>query len=103
MLFRSIEARRTAQKAAGIQDETVFVTQEFMNELEAEMLAAAEAQDYERAAELRDRIIHLKKQMGQELSAAESLASAAAAAGRKKARERGRRGGRSGRVPKPER
>ncbi|HEY2253227.1 MAG TPA: excinuclease ABC subunit UvrB, partial [Planctomycetaceae bacterium] len=65
-----IQARRTAQKAAGIDNEAEFVTQEFINELEAEMLAAAEGQDYERAAELRDRVIQLKKQLGKTLTEA---------------------------------
>ena len=100
-----IEARRTAQKAAGIESETEFATQEFINELEAEMLASAEGQDYERAAELRDRIIHLKKQLGQPLTAAEALA-AATSASHKKERGKGRKKGgnrRGGRVPKPER
>jgi excinuclease ABC subunit B len=99
-----IEARRVAQEAAGIASEAEFVTQEFVNELEAEMLAAAEAQDYERAAELRDRIIAAKKQMGHPLTAAEALAAATSAA-RKRERGRGRKGGqrRGGRVPKPER
>jgi excinuclease ABC subunit B len=99
-----IEARRTAQKAAGIDDETEFVTQEFINELEAEMLAAAEGQDYERAAELRDRVIQLKKRMGKELTEAES--QAAEAVGKRKEKGKGRKGGRrsgGGRVPKPER
>ncbi|MBI3862699.1 MAG: UvrB/UvrC motif-containing protein, partial [Planctomycetia bacterium] len=86
--------------AAGIADETAFVTQECVNELEAGMRAAADGQDYERAAELRDRIIHLKKQQGQPLTAAESLA--AASTGRKGKREKGGRR-RGTRVPKPER
>jgi excinuclease ABC subunit B len=66
------------------------------------MLAAAEGQDYERAAELRDRVIGMKKQLGQPLTAAEALASATSAA---RKRGRGRKGGqrRGGRVPKPER
>jgi len=99
-----IQARRTAQEAAGIDNETDFVTQEFINELEAEMLAAAEGQDYERAAELRDRIIHLKQQLGQALSPAEDLAAAAAAIkGGKGTRRRGGGKRRGGRVPKPER
>ena len=97
-----IQARRTAQKAAGIDSEAEFVTQEFINELEAEMLAAAESQDYERAAELRDRVIQLKKQLGKPLTAAESLA--ADAVGKRKEKGKGRKGGRrGGRVPKPER
>jgi excinuclease ABC subunit B len=98
-----IQARRTAQKAAGIDDEAEFVTQEFINELEAEMLAAAEGQDYERAAEMRDRVIQLKKQVGKPLTEAESLA--ADAAGKRKEKGKGRKRGRrsGGRVPKPER
>jgi excinuclease ABC subunit B len=97
-----IQARRTAQKAAGIDNEAAFVTQEFINELEAEMLACAEGQDYERAAELRDRIIHLKKQQGQALTPAESLAAAAAANKKTDKRNKGGRR-RSTRVPKPKR
>lgn len=98
-----IQARRTAQEAAGIGDETQFVTQEFLSELEVEMLAAAESLDFERAAQLRDRILHLKKQLGQPLGEKELTASAAAAAertGKKSGRPSGRR---STRVPKPER
>ena len=96
-----IQARRTAQKAAGIDSEAEFVTQEFINELEAEMLAAAEGQDYERAAELRDRVIPLKKRLGKPLTEAESQAADAAG----KTKEKGGKGGRrrGGRVPKPER
>jgi excinuclease ABC subunit B len=99
-----IEARRVAQEAAGIASEAEFVTQEFISELEAEMLAAAQSQDYERAADLRDRIIAAKKQMGQPLTAAEALAAATSAA-RKRERGRGGKRGqrRGGRVPKPER
>src|SRR5258708_11169147 len=98
-----IQARRTAQKAAGIDNEAEFVSQEFISELEAEMLAAADGQDYERAAELRDRVIQLKKQLGKSLTEAESLA--ADAAQKRGEKGKGRKGGRrrSGRVPKPER
>ena len=97
MLFRS--------KAAGIESEAEFVTQEFLNELEAKMLTAAQGQDYERAAELRDRIIHLKEQMGQPLTPAEALAATTSATRRQGENAKRRKGGRrsSGRVPKPER
>jgi excinuclease ABC subunit B len=98
-----IQARRTAQKAAGIDNEAEFVTQEFIAELESEMLAAAEGQDYERAAELRDRVIKLKKQMGKTLTETEKLA--AEAAEQRQVKGKARKGGRrrGGRVPKPER
>jgi len=66
------------------------------------MLASAEAQDYERAAELRDRIIQLKKQQGKPLTPAESLAAAAAQNKKNEDRKKGGRR-RGGRVPKPER
>ena len=73
---------------------------EFVNELEAEMLAAAEDLQFERAAELRDRILQLKQQLGQPLTADEQLAEGKVKAQTKKARGRRRRG--SGkRVPKP--
>ena len=61
-----IEARRVVQETAGVADETKYVTQEFLNELEGEMLQAAENLEFERAAQLRDRIVELKQKMGQE-------------------------------------
>ncbi len=60
-----VEAKRIVQQAAGVKSENQYVTQEYLNELEAEMLTAAEALEFERAAKLRDRILQLKKQMGQ--------------------------------------
>jgi len=59
-----IEARRIVQKVAGSKSETQFVTQEFLSELEREMLEAAQNLDFERAAKLRDRITQLKQQIG---------------------------------------
>jgi excinuclease ABC subunit B len=59
-----IEARQITREEVGLTDEAQFVTQEFLNELEAEMMKAAEALDFERAAQLRDRIMELKQQMG---------------------------------------
>jgi excinuclease ABC subunit B len=97
-----IEARRTAQQAAGIGSETEFLTQEYLNELEGEMHAAAGVQDYERAAELLKRIIAVKQQMGQGLSANESAAAAAARQPSKGKRGRARNKS-GGRIPKPER
>ena len=60
-----IEATQYVQEAVGIEDESQFVTQEFINELEAEMLQAAESLDFERAAQLRDRITQMQSQIGQ--------------------------------------
>src|SRR5580700_3583656 len=48
------EAQQIVQQSGGMQAEQ-YVTQEHLNELEAEMLAAAKELDFERAAKLRDR------------------------------------------------
>ena len=44
-----------ANAAVGRDDEKEYVTEEYVSELEAEMLAAAEALEFERAAAIRDR------------------------------------------------
>ena len=97
-----IAARKIVQESAGIESESKFVTQEFINELESEMLIAAENLEFERAAQLRDRIVELKEQLGGEVMVAGSDAPGFAAGGRQKRGRRGRR--RSGqRVPRPKR
>ena len=42
------------------ESEEEYITQEFVNELEEEMLKAAEALEFERAAELRDKIQRIR-------------------------------------------
>jgi excinuclease ABC subunit B len=99
-----IQARRMVREVVGVSSEQQYVTQEFVNELEAEMLSAAELLDFERAAELRDRILQLKQQMGQALSPEE--AEVQAEAGTRKRSRKGRKGkgtASSKRVPKPNR
>ena len=97
-----IAAQQIVKKAAGIGSETQFVTQEFINELETEMMAAAEQLEFERAAQLRDRINELQKNLGQSVPIGdESKPGFAMSGGRKsrgKTKGRGRRGKR---VPKP--
>jgi excinuclease ABC subunit B len=56
-----IDARRFVQQVTG-QDGANYVTQEYLEELHAEMLAAAANLEFERAAQLRDRIAELKGQ-----------------------------------------
>ena len=90
-----IEAKRIAQKVIGVESESQYVTQEYLNELEAEMLAAAESLEFERAAKLRDRIVQMKKQMGKLVSPEEESASP------KKGGRRGRK--KSQRKPNPHR
>jgi excinuclease ABC subunit B len=64
----AISAHRQANAAVGRQDEAEFITDEYLSELEAEMMAAAEAMEFERAAAIRDRILQLKRSVGQKLS-----------------------------------
>lgn len=66
-----IRARKIEREATGSADESQYVTQEFLKELEAEMLAAAEGLEFERAAQLRDRITELQKKLGQKVSLTE--------------------------------
>ncbi len=56
-----IEAHKVAQEAAGLSADD-YVTEEYLEELHAEMLAAAQNLEFERAAALRDRIAQLKGQ-----------------------------------------
>jgi excinuclease ABC subunit B len=56
-----IAAHKFAQEAAG-QKTDDYVTQEYLEELHAEMLKAAANLEFERAAQLRDRIAELKGQ-----------------------------------------
>ncbi|MBX3438897.1 MAG: excinuclease ABC subunit UvrB [Planctomycetaceae bacterium] len=105
-----IAARRFEREATGAPDETAYVTQEFLKELEAEMLAAAENLEFERAADLRDKILRLKSNGGRQLANggnSDPDRPGFAPSGRQSARKRGksRRGQKSGgsrqRVPRP--
>lgn len=61
-------AHRDANAAVGRTDETVYITEEYVNELEGEMMAAAEALEFERAASLRDRITQLRDSIGKPMN-----------------------------------
>jgi len=64
-----IAARQVERESAGIESEERFVTEEFIRELEAEMLKAAEQLDFERAAQLRDRVQQLNQKIGEPVPA----------------------------------
>lgn len=101
-----VEARRIVQKAAGAHSETQFVTQEYLAELEQEMLAAAEGLEFERAAKLRDRILQLKQQIGKMVAAENDDAGFTdGAAPKQRRRRRASRGSeaRGDATPKPRR
>ena len=103
-----IQARRMVQEVVGIQSEQQYVSQEFLTELEGEMLAAAENLEFERAAQLRDKIVQLKQKLGKPLSEQEAEVQSEvkpqrAKRGRRGKGEGGKGGGSSKRVPKPNR
>ena len=101
-----IAARERANEAAGVADEQEYITREYVAALEKEMLEAADALEFERAAELRDQVEALREQIGKKTTVAE-FERRSRKSGR--GRGRGKRGGRDGsstgrsRVPKPER
>ncbi len=67
------EAAAHAQSNAvvGRGEEAQYITEEYLAELEAEMLAAAEELEFERAAAIRDRISQMRQQLGKPLAEAE--------------------------------
>ncbi len=71
----------------GRTDETIYVTEEFISELEKEMMAAADALEFERAAGIRDKITQLRDQVGNSVAESDMKKSS-----REKARGRGRQG-----------
>lgn len=87
-----VAAHRAANAAVGQAEDAQYITVEYMNELEAEMMQAAEQLEFEKAAAIRDRILQLKERIGQRLDSVPEPSP----------RRRGRRGPKSGsRVPRP--
>ncbi len=98
-----IEAERAAHAqanaAVGRTDDAQYITEEYLAELEAEMLSAAEALEFERAAALRDRILQMRDLIGKRADEVEiEHATRSGRARRRKNKQRGR-----ARIPKPER
>jgi excinuclease ABC subunit B len=90
-------AHAQSYAAVGRGEPTQYITEEFLEELQGEMLAAAEALEFERAAALRDRIQQMRQQMGKPLSEAKIEHATRDRRGR---RQRAPGPG-TGRVPKP--
>ncbi|MFM7562839.1 MAG: excinuclease ABC subunit UvrB, partial [Planctomycetota bacterium] len=87
-----VAAHRQANEMVGRTDEQVYITEEYINELEQEMLQAAEALEFERAAALRDRITHMRDAIGEPISAVREQSGGFRGRGKK---------GKRGRVPRP--
>lgn len=98
-----IQARQLVQKTAGAGSESQFVTQEFLKELEQEMLTAAELLDFERAAKLRDKILQLKNQVGQMAQVDDDSPGFTTGKNAKSGRKKSRRDSARGTVPKQRR
>ena len=82
----------------GRKDDAQYITEEYLSELEGEMLAAAEALEFERAAGLRDRITKMRQSLGQTVAEVD-VGSGSGSEGSRK----GRRKGRGGHLPRPKR
>ena len=57
-------AHARANAAVGRNDETQYITEEYINELEKEMYEAADQMEFERAAIIRDRIEKMRESIG---------------------------------------
>ena len=92
-IHRGIEseasAHARANAAVGRTDDAQYITEEYLSELESEMLEAAQSLEFERAAAIRDRIERMRNAMGE-------LVDSVKDAGGRKGRGRGR-------VPRPKR
>ncbi len=90
-------AHAAANAAVGRGDEAQYITDEYLAELEVEMLAAAEALEFERAAAIRDRIEQMRDQLGKPVGEAKAKGAGQGFRGRKKPRQPGAR------IPHPKR
>jgi excinuclease ABC subunit B len=106
-IFAGIEAEAAAHAEAnarvGRTDETQYITEEYIAELEAEMFAAAEAMEFERAATIRDRIGTLRDQIGKPIAAERERNGAEGTKRRKAKRKPADPAQWKGRVPRPKR
>ena len=105
-IYSGIEATAAAHAEAnakvGRTDETQYITEEYLAELEAEMYAAAEGMEFERAATIRDRIEQMRESVGKPLDAVRERETT----GRKGRRGKKKSGDPAqwkGRVPRPKR
>lgn len=103
-IHRGIEseasAHAKANAAVGRTDETQYITEEYINELEIEMHQAADDMEFERAAKIRDRIDQMRDSIGDPV---ESIRERTGGKGRNKRGTKKKSGGRGGRVPHPKR
>ncbi len=101
-IHRGIEAEASAHiqanAAVGRTDETQYITEEYIVELETEMHEAADAMEFERAATLRDRIEQMRDSVGQPVDSIQERTG-----GKNRSKRAKKKSGREGRVPHPKR
>ena len=101
-IFAGIESEAAAHAEAnakvGLTDETQYITEEYISELEAEMYAAAEAMEFERAAVIRDRIEQMRDQIGNPVTSVKEKEPGGRKRGKKKTGDPAQW---KGRVPRP--
>ncbi len=85
-------AHAQANAAVGRTDEAQYITEEYLAELEKEMMAAADGLEFERAATIRDRIERMRESVGSKVADVDSRRA-----------DGGRKRGRGGRLPRPKR
>jgi excinuclease ABC subunit B len=95
--------RRKANEAAQSDANAIYITLEYVEALEQEMLAAAENLEFERAASIRDRVLQLREHIGKPLSEIELSSKPSDATGKQRKKRKGTGGGNRTRVPKPNR
>ncbi len=102
-IHRGIEAEASAHAqanaAVGRTDETQYITDEYIAELEREMHEAADNMEFERAAAIRDRIEQMRDSVGQPVDSVKEKSKGKG----KGRRRRGKKGGLEARVPRPKR
>ena len=96
------EKRRRDSAAAASEEDQTYITLEYVEALEREMLSAAEDLEFERAAALRDRVLQLKENIGKPLSEVEFTKSTTTTGRQRKGRKGVKGGGRS-KIPRPSR
>lgn len=101
--IESDAARRRQTSVAAKGEDVTYVTLEYIDELEREMLAAAEELEFERAGKLRDRIARLKGAIGRPLAEVDAEATSISKNAGKKGRGRGKSSSGRTKVPRPKR
>ena len=101
--IESDAARRRQTSIVAKGEDVTYVTLEYIDELEREMLAAAEELEFERAGKLRDRIAKLKGAIGRPLAEVDAEATGNSKGVGKKGRGRGKSSSGRTKVPRPKR